>query len=106
KEELNKAETELKNRYDNFLKQNQTYQEQRLAITKEYSELISVAEAEGNADAVARMRDVMNKELNKLDFDHFKKQFEKLNPDFQKVWTDISRVARDKLKEFKKILEE
>lgn len=92
-DERKKAETTAMR---DFLKQYGDYQQQRLAITQEYSEKIEAAETQGDR---LKLQKEMEKALSDLDFSHFQKGI-----DWENVFNGLDTISLQHLKRLKEQL--
>ena len=86
-----------------YLKKYGTYEEKKLAITKEYEEKISKAEKAGDKGAAMAAQKEMQEALNNLSFEELKKEidWEYVFGDLENIPIDILDDVNEKLRKFK-----
>lgn len=98
REQLANAEKEYQQFYDNFLKEQQTFEEKKIAIEKKYADLSAKAKNDAQKNAIEKAK---SNELTDLFFEETQK-----SDQWAKIFTDMNAVASSNLEKFKTILQE
>ena len=98
REQLANAEKEYQQFYDNFLKEQQTFEEKKIAIEKKYADLSAKAKNDAQKNAIEKAK---SNELTDLFFEETQK-----SDQWAKIFTDMNAVASSSLEKFKTILQE
>lgn len=98
REQLANAEKEYQQFYDNFLKEQQTFEEKKIAIKKKYADLSAKAKNDAQKNAIEKAK---SNELTDLFFEETQK-----SDQWAKIFTDMNAVASSSLEKFKTILQE
>lgn len=98
REQLSNAEKEYQQFYDNFLKEQQTFEEKKIAIEKKYADLSAKAKNDAQKNAIEKAK---SNELTDLFFEETQK-----SDQWAKIFTDMNAVASSNLEKFKTILQE
>lgn len=98
REQLANAEKEYQQFYDNFLKEQQTFEEKKITIEKKYADLSAKAKNDAQKNAIEKAK---SNELTDLFFEETQK-----SDQWAKIFTDMNAVASSGLEKFKTILQE
>ena len=98
REQLANAEKEYQQFYDNFLKEQQTFEEKKITIEKKYADLSAKAKNDAQKNAIEKAK---SNELTDLFFEETQK-----SDQWAKIFTDMNAVASSSLEKFKTILQE
>lgn len=87
--EVDEAKAEREKMYDDALKEHESYNEKRKAITDKYNDLIAQAEEKGDSKAAENFNETLKKELSKIDAEELKVAM----PDWDFIFQDLEYAS-------------